>query len=323
MTIESQSKTDACPPARGGRCNPLQCGPSRRTAVYRLYDRNQRLLYVGIAHDTKRRWRQHAGDKDWWGQVRWRTAIWHTTRLGAAIEEYCAIRFENPIYNKNRDYDHRLGSEPGGAPGHHQPRPWRLNLLASAMRYPRGGTSWGDAAPHFAVVKAANQAGLDEGCVRLWFPQVPELGYWNCGPFADGASVAEIHESAASILTENHGLEPGSFTLSVHDPDGCADPTLEQWKDSLEGHAAADSGPVQPWRKRVGALWRTPEPMLRFLEWWLCFTMSIVQATFLCAYLKISHPYSPNIVLLMGIVSGLATRSASNLTRHPRSRRGD
>lgn len=74
-----------------GRCNSFHCGPVRRTAVYRLYDRSQRLLYVGIAHDTKRRWREHAGDKDWWNLVHWKTAMWHTSRLGAAIEEYCAM----------------------------------------------------------------------------------------------------------------------------------------------------------------------------------------------------------------------------------------
>jgi len=211
------------------KCNSLHCGPQRRTAVYRLYDRNQRLLYVGIAHDTKVRWRQHAREKDWWGQVHWRTAIWHNSRLGAAIEEYCAIRFENPIYNKNREYDYRLGWEPGDSPGAHQPRPWRLGLITAAARHSRGGSAQGDAELHFAAVIRANQTL--PGFVQLWVPQCPELGYWEALVTEGSTPKAAVHRSASAMLAGHYGLEKNSFTVSVHDADSCSEPDLKHWHD--------------------------------------------------------------------------------------------
>lgn len=285
------------------KCNSLHCGPQRHTAVYRLYDRNQRLLYVGIAHDTKRRWRQHAREKAWWDQVHWRTEIWHTSRLGAAIEEYCAIRFENPVHNKNREYDYRLGSEPTAAPGRHQPRPWRLDLLASAMTLPDGGISWSNAAPHYAAAKRANQNGVKEGRVRIWFPQVPELGCWQF----DGASLAEIHKSAAIILTQHYGLEPASFTLSIHDADGCAEPPLDPWVDPEEELETLDVVPARPrWQSRL-----VPKLAVAFVEWWGNATMGMFAGIGLDMYVEDSHRYSPTGVVLMGMAGGLLVRAAS------------
>lgn len=214
------------------KCNSLHCAPNRRTAVYRLYDRYERLLYAGIAYDIEGRWQEHAREKSWWGEVQWRTAVWHSSRLGAAIEEYCAIKYENPIHNKRRDYDRRLGWEATDAPGFHEPRPWRLGLLASAMTHPRGGSAWRDANPHYAAVVCADQGNATaRGRIRIWFPQVPELGYWNCGPMKDLGARGDLYRSAARILTRDYELLPGAFTLSLHDPDGCPEPALKDWGD--------------------------------------------------------------------------------------------
>lgn len=234
-----------------GRCLSLHCGTGRRTAVYRLYDKRERLLYVGIAYDTEGRWREHARDKPWWGEVHWKTAVWHNSRLGAAIEEYCAIRYENPVHNKRRDYDYRLGWEATDAPGGHEPRPWRLGLLASAMTYPDGGLSWRDANPHYAAAISADQCGVKHGYVRVWFPQIAELGYWNCGPMEDPGSRDELYGIVASVLTGPYGLRHGSFTLSLHEADGCAEPSLEQWGEADEQDDQADLSRWERFRLRV------------------------------------------------------------------------
>jgi hypothetical protein len=214
------------------KCNSLHCAPDRRTGVYRLYNRDERLLYAGIAYDTDGRWREHARDKPWWGDVHWRTVVWHSSRLGAAIEEYCAIKYENPIHNKRRDYDQRLGREATDTPGNHEPRPWRLGLLASAMKHPRGGTAWRDANPHYAAVICADQQDqASRGRVRIWFPQIPHLGYWNCGPMKDLGAIDDLYRRAARILAWDYELLPGFFTLSIHNADGCPEPALKDWRD--------------------------------------------------------------------------------------------
>ncbi|MFF4403637.1 GntR family transcriptional regulator [Streptomyces sp. NPDC001404] len=71
-----------------------------RTALYRLYDADDRLLYVGISSMPRTRWQQHASSKDWWPDVATREVEWHETRVGAAAAEAEAIRAEKPAHNR-------------------------------------------------------------------------------------------------------------------------------------------------------------------------------------------------------------------------------
>lgn len=69
------------------------------TTLYRLYDSNDRLLYVGIAGNPGRRFEQHASDKPWWREVA-RTDLEHfDSREGAATAERKAISAEGPLHN--------------------------------------------------------------------------------------------------------------------------------------------------------------------------------------------------------------------------------
>lgn len=72
---------------------------TRRTALYRLFDLEGRLLYVGVAFDPEGRWKGHAYDKEWWEQVVEKRVVWHETRLDALAAELAAIRDELPKYN--------------------------------------------------------------------------------------------------------------------------------------------------------------------------------------------------------------------------------
>lgn len=69
------------------------------TTLYRLFDDNLRLLYVGIAGNPGRRFEQHAGDKPWWGDVAHVRTIHFADRQAALAAERQAIQEENPLHN--------------------------------------------------------------------------------------------------------------------------------------------------------------------------------------------------------------------------------
>lgn len=71
---------------------------SRRTALYRLFDAQGVLLYVGIAFDPEARWKDHVR-KPWWPLVATKTVEWHETRLLALDAEADIVVSERPLYN--------------------------------------------------------------------------------------------------------------------------------------------------------------------------------------------------------------------------------
>lgn len=72
-----------------------------RTALYRIYDDSDLLLYVGISNDFDRRWKEHAEVQPWWPEHRWMKVYWHDTRKEAETAEALAIEAEKPKYNKS------------------------------------------------------------------------------------------------------------------------------------------------------------------------------------------------------------------------------
>lgn len=70
-----------------------------RTALYRLYNSEDVLLYVGIAADPRERWAQHAIDKPWWTEVTRRDVEWVPSRFDAETAEREAIISEKPLHN--------------------------------------------------------------------------------------------------------------------------------------------------------------------------------------------------------------------------------
>jgi predicted GIY-YIG superfamily endonuclease len=80
-------------------CVPGDDDEEQSVTLYRLFNRNLRLLYVGIAGNPGRRFSQHASDKFWWGEVVDVRLIHYPTREEARVAEIQAIRSENPLYN--------------------------------------------------------------------------------------------------------------------------------------------------------------------------------------------------------------------------------
>jgi hypothetical protein len=72
-----------------------------QTALYRHYDAEGRLLYVGISLSAVQRLAQHA-DKDWSADIRRVEIEMHPDRGTAEAAEKAAIKAENPVHNKLR-----------------------------------------------------------------------------------------------------------------------------------------------------------------------------------------------------------------------------
>lgn len=69
------------------------------TTVYRFYDIDSRLLYVGLTSTAQSRWHHHERNKTWWPHV-WSIDTAHfPTRESALQAEERAIRAERPIFN--------------------------------------------------------------------------------------------------------------------------------------------------------------------------------------------------------------------------------
>ncbi|MEV5941296.1 GIY-YIG nuclease family protein [Streptomyces sp. NPDC051994] len=73
---------------------------TKRTALYRLYDAGDQLLYVGVAQDPKVRFRQHRSEKPWWPAVAMKDIEWFPSAGAALSEERRAIKEECPRHNE-------------------------------------------------------------------------------------------------------------------------------------------------------------------------------------------------------------------------------
>ena len=69
------------------------------TTLYRFFDVDERLLYVGITSRGPNRWRNHEDSRAWWAQVARSTTEHFDAREDAIAAERAAIRNEQPIHN--------------------------------------------------------------------------------------------------------------------------------------------------------------------------------------------------------------------------------
>lgn len=113
------------------------CRPPR-VAIYRHFDRNGELLYVGITSDPDRRWQQHLEASVWARFVSDVTVHWLDDRNQARRAERRAIASERPLFNRARPatagqgLDHQLAYLTTGVSG--LPRRVRCKGDPSAFR---------------------------------------------------------------------------------------------------------------------------------------------------------------------------------------------
>lgn len=72
-------------------------GPS---CLYRFYDADGALLYVGITKDPTKRTREHSKRSEWHPFARSRTLEWFEDRESALDAERAAIHRERPLFNR-------------------------------------------------------------------------------------------------------------------------------------------------------------------------------------------------------------------------------
>lgn len=81
---------------------------SERTALYRYFDADDGLLYIGISNDPAFRWKAHrygSGRNIWPTEAVRRTIEWHDSRPLSLKAEETAIKAERPRYNEKHNYD--------------------------------------------------------------------------------------------------------------------------------------------------------------------------------------------------------------------------
>jgi len=74
--------------------------PPTRTALYRLYNADNLLLYVGISKHPEQRYVEHRQIKFWWHQVARKVVSWYDSREQAEDAETEAILTEHPRHDR-------------------------------------------------------------------------------------------------------------------------------------------------------------------------------------------------------------------------------
>lgn len=73
--------------------------PPRRTVLYRFFNTDGELLYIGIAGNPGRRFEQHDSEKEWAHTIAYSRLEHYASREEAAAAERIAIHNENPRHN--------------------------------------------------------------------------------------------------------------------------------------------------------------------------------------------------------------------------------
>lgn len=144
----------------------------RPAAVYRLWDAEGRLLYVGSAYDPEERAKAHRRT-EWGPLVARRTDEWHPSREAAYDAEALAIAAEGPAHNVAGTPRHTGPAERGKVQREASDARWRVALAAI-----RAGASVAEArrAGGWAEVEYLEASGMLPRLAAKWRRQMEEQG---------------------------------------------------------------------------------------------------------------------------------------------------
>lgn len=104
-------------------------------AMYRPYDSDGTLLYLGITINLQQRWWKHLASSAWSEFAARLTVDWWDAPDGLAVAEERRIRLERPLWNR----DHNDTNEARIRLVNYLVQKNRLDLLAPIMNKPRSG----------------------------------------------------------------------------------------------------------------------------------------------------------------------------------------
>lgn len=81
---------------------------AERCYVYRFFDTDDQLLYVGIARDLGARFASHRRRSEWWTLAVRGTTTAYPSRADAELAEGIAIHSEHPIHNLSRPTEAKI-----------------------------------------------------------------------------------------------------------------------------------------------------------------------------------------------------------------------
>lgn len=146
------------------------------TALYRLYDANDVLLYLGISWNPDFRWEQHQNNQSWAHLVAHRTVEWYPDRTSALGAEAAATAVEKPVYDSSWRH------------GQHQEAPkWRYDRdgqqavvdgitseIEQGFLKPGTALQTGPVGEKFGVARTTASSAMRKlrelGVVRFWYP---------------------------------------------------------------------------------------------------------------------------------------------------------
>ena len=81
----------------------FKTAPPGREFLYRFYDAEMRLLYVGITWNPFMRWTEHSKTKPWWESVAFADVhLCQDNRDARDWETWC-IKNQSPLHNKHQN----------------------------------------------------------------------------------------------------------------------------------------------------------------------------------------------------------------------------
>lgn len=178
---------------------------SERTALYRLYDADKTLLYVGVTDAPSARWIQHSRDKPWWPEVAMKEVEWYSSRREALSAESAAISAEAPAYNvmgapgRRRDVLERRAIKLGICDGFPVMRWWEYVVSVS------GGAT---------QTAIADRTGVTQSSINRWRTTQPKSDNVVSFARAYGRPVLEAFVAAGFLTAEDAGLTHAPLILS-------------------------------------------------------------------------------------------------------------